>query len=293
MIKVAAREQTPTQDDLLNGYSLEISAKEEGKLDEIADLLPPGAVVSITFLPNETMDMRVAAAVRLRRLGLTPMPHLSARRLTSADELRAFLARLAGEAAIDRVFVVAGDCDAPQGPFEDALALIRDGELAANGVKRVGIGGYPEGHPAISEDKLQRALIDKTAALAALGLDCEIITQFSFDAAPVLTWLRDIRALGVQAPVRIGLPGPANVATLLRFAARCGVGASAKVMAKYGVSITRVLNSAGPDRLVADLSAGLSSAVHGQVRAHFYPFGGLAKTAEWARAHHAQSRSGR
>jgi methylenetetrahydrofolate reductase (NADPH) len=293
MIKVAAREQTPTQDDLLSGYSLEISAKEEGKLDEIVDLLPPGAVVSITFLPNETMDMRVAAAVRLRRLGLTPMPHLSARRLTSADELRVFLARLAGEAAIDRVFVVAGDCDAPQGPFEDALGLIRDGELAANGVKFVGIGGYPEGHPAISQDKLQRALIDKTAHLAAHGLDCEIITQFSFDAAPVLTWLRDIRAQGVQAPVRIGLPGPANVATLLRFAARCGVGASAKVMAKYGVSITRVLNSAGPDRLIADLSAGLSPAVHGQVRAHFYPFGGLAKTAEWARARHAQSRSGR
>ncbi len=287
MIKTAARATTRTRDDLLNGYSLEITAKDESKLDEIAELLPPGAVVSVTFLPGESLAMRVAAAARLRRLGLTPMPHLSARRLSSAEELRDFLERLVGEAAIDRVFVVAGDCEAPQGPFEDALALIRGGELARHGVRLVGIGGYPEGHPTISRDKLQRALIDKNTWLADQGLDCEVITQFGFDAAPILTWLRKIRADGVDAPVRIGLPGPASVATLLRFAARCGVGASAKVMSKYGVSLARALNSAGPDRLVADLRSGLVPAAHGEVRAHFYPFGGLAKTVDWAEAHQA------
>ncbi len=58
-------------------------------------------------------------------------------------------------------------------------------------------------------------------------------------------------------------------------------GASARVMAKYGLSITQLLNSAGPDALVAELAARLDPHIHGDVRLHFYPFGGLAKTAEW------------
>ena len=90
--------------------------------------------------------------------------------------------------------------------------------------------------------------------------------------------------------VRVGVPGPANVKTLLRFAARCGVGASTKVMSKYGVSITRLLTTAGPDALIIDLARGLDPARHGEVLLHFYPFGGLVKTAEWIaqynRKHH-------
>jgi methylenetetrahydrofolate reductase (NADPH) len=78
------------------------------------------------------------------------------------------------------------------------------------------------------------------------------------------------------------------VGTLLRFAARCGVGASAKVMAKYGASITRVLATAGPDRLADALADGLSPDAHGDVRVHLYPFGGVRKAAEWAKAYPAR-----
>jgi methylenetetrahydrofolate reductase (NADPH) len=56
-------------------------------------------------------------------------------------------------------------------------------------------------------------------------------------------------------------------------------------MAKYGASITRLLNTAGPDRLYADLADGISPAVHGGVAIHLYPFGGLRKMAEWAHGH--------
>jgi methylenetetrahydrofolate reductase (NADPH) len=99
----------------------------------------------------------------------------------------------------------------------------------------------------------------------------------------VLDWLAKLRDGGIAAPVRIGVPGPASVKTLLRFAARCGVGASASVMAKYGVSITKLLNTAGPDALIAELAASIDPARHGEVVLHFYPFGGLAKTAQWVR----------
>lgn len=269
--------------ELLRGHSLEMTAKDAARLEEAAEAIPRGTQISVTFLPNEDFAARRAAVAAVRRLGFEPMPHLSARRLASEYELESYLAALAEESAIDRVFVVAGDPPRPLGPYEDALAIINSGLLARYGVKRVGISGYPEGHPDIPSEKLWAALEDKRMALAGFGQDFEIVTQFGFDAEPFLAWIEQVRMLGIAAPVRIGLPGPASVKALLRFAARCGVGTSAKVLGKYGVSITRLLGSAGPDRLLAELAEGLRTGLHGQVLAHFYPFGGLDATARWIR----------
>ena len=58
---------------------------------------------------------------------------------------------------------------------------------------------------------------------------------------------------GIDVPVRLGVPGPAGIKRLLGFAKRCGVGASASVMKKYGVSLTNLIGSAGPDKLVDSL----------------------------------------
>jgi methylenetetrahydrofolate reductase (NADPH) len=239
--------------------------------------------VSLTVLAGETAPARVAAARQARSYGFLPRPHISARRIASAGELESFLADLAAQARINRAFVVAGDLVEPAGPYFDALAVIRSGLLAKYGVRNVGIAGYPEGHPDFPAEKLWQALRDKHQALADLGHSYDIITQFGFDAKPVLDWLAKLRDLGIAAPVRVGVPGPATVKTLLRFAARCGVGASASVMAKYGVSITRLLNTAGPDALVSELAASIDPAQHGEVFLHLYPFGGLARTAQWVR----------
>ena len=56
------------------------------------------------------------------------------------------------------------------------------------------------------------------------------------------------------------------------------------MIAKYGISITQLLGSAGPDRLVDALSERISSE-HGRVRLHFYPFGGLQRTVEWIKSY--------
>lgn len=268
---------------LIDQWSLEITAKDGPELERAAPLIPPGTKIPVTFLPNETFDARVAAAATVRRLGFIPIPHISARRIHSREELEGFLAALQREAAIDHAFVVAGDPPQPMGPFADALSLIQSDLLAAHGVTRVGISGYPEGHPEIGSDSLWDAGRDKRLALTERGHDFAIVTQFSFDAEPVLEWIARQRAEGIQALIRVGVPGPASVKTLLRFAARCGVGASGKVMSRYGLSMTRLLGTAGPDRLVEDLAAGLDSAIHGEVRLHFYPFGGIEKTAAWIR----------
>ena len=266
---------------LLENYSFEVTAKDIRGLDDAAPAIPPATKIAITFLPNEDFPARVAAAKRVRELGFVPVPHISARRVKSQAELESFLAALQREARIDRAFVIAGDPPQPEGPYVDALAVIRTGLLARYGVSRVGISGYPEGHPEIGSDKLWQAKREKLAEIADMGHDFAVVTQFGFDAEPILIWLAQLRAANVHGLVRVGVPGPATVKTLLRYAARCGVGASAKVMGKYGVSLTRLLTTAGPDALILDLARGLDPARHGEVLLHFYPFGGLKTTAQW------------
>ncbi|WP_404366898.1 methylenetetrahydrofolate reductase [Sphingomonas sp. MMS24-J45] len=265
---------------ITEGYSLEMTAKDRDALTKAAPHIAPDTPIAITFLPGETMDARIAAACHVRASGFEPMPHLSARRIASQDELAEMVERLTVEAGAKRMFIVAGDPPVPAGPFADTLSVLRTGLMETHGIKAIGIAGHPDGHPALDSDGLWQALDDKCSEISARGMAPLIVTQFGFDADPFLRWLTDLRARGIAAPVRIGVPGPAGIKTLLRFAAHCGVGASAAVMTKYGVSITKLLGTAGPDALVDALAAGIG-AEHGPIRLHFYPFGGLERTVAW------------
>jgi methylenetetrahydrofolate reductase (NADPH) len=262
------------------GYSLEMTAKDVAALREAAPLIAPDTPIAITFLPGEDAHARIDATLAVRELGFEPMPHFSARRITSALEFEHYLYAVVARADVSRCFVVAGDPPEPQGPFADSMALIGSGAFEGAGVKAIGIGGHPEGHPIMTEAQCWAVLDEKVAAISSRGMAPLIVTQFSFDADPVLHWLEQLRARGIDAPVRIGVPGPAGIKRLLKFAAHCGVGATTSVMKKYGVSITNLLGTAGPDKLVDGFAAQLSD-VHGMVRLHFYPFGGLSATVGW------------
>lgn len=267
---------------LLEDFSLEMTGKDVPALQEAASVIPPGTRINVTFLGNEDLETRVAAAKAVREHGFVPVPHISARRLRSQGELEEFLAALAEVGAAGHVFVVGGDPEAPEGPYEDSLSVIRTGVLQEHGVREVGCSGCPEGHPDIDDDALWSALAGKTAALREQGLEATIITQFGFDKDPVLTWLEEVRRRGIDAPVRIGVPGPAGIKRLLGYARRFGVSTSAGIVKKYGFSLTNLLGTAGPDRFLRDFADDLDPAVHGQVLLHFYAFGGLRTTAEWA-----------
>ncbi|WP_235538494.1 methylenetetrahydrofolate reductase [Sphingomonas sp. Root710] len=270
---------------LLADCSLEITARDAAALDEVRADLPSGTQVSITYLPGDSIEKLIDAAARVRGAGFEPVPHISARRLSSLSELQRFLSGLASGAGIDRLFVIGGDPAQPAGPFSSALDVIQSGFLEDFGIRKVGIAGYPEGHPQLTQEVLRRAMSDKLEALTRRDMDAEIVTQFVFDADHVLGWLTALRADGIDAQVRIGVPGPASIKSLLRFASRCGVSASTKVLAKYGISLTRLLGTATPDILVEALAQGLSESAHGGVTTHLYPFGGVAQSASWLAGH--------
>lgn len=271
---------------LLAGFSLEMTGKDIPGLDEAAPLLPPGTRVNVTFLGNEDLEMRIAAATAVRSHGLTPVPHISARRLASRAQLEEFLIRLQEADLSEHVFVVGGDPATPDGPYASSLDVIRTGILGDYGVREVGIAGYPEGHPDIPDDALWAALEHKTAALAEQGLASIVITQFAFDADAVLGWIDTVRQRGIASLIRVGTPGPAGVKRLLAFATRFGIGANAMIVRKYGFSLTNLMGTAGPERFVAELGERLAGdPAAGEVALHFYTFGGLPATAEWVRTH--------
>jgi methylenetetrahydrofolate reductase (NADPH) len=273
--------------NMVDGYSLEMTAKEIEGLREAAPLIRPGTQIAVTFLPGEEMEQRVEAAVLVRELGFEPIVHLSARRFTSEAELDQYLGDITTKAGVKRVFIIAGDPPEPEGPFEDSLQIIETGLLEKHGITIVGIGGHPEGHPNVSKADLWVWMENKIAALRARNITPLVVTQFAFDDDAIIAWIKEMRERGIDVPVRLGVPGPAGIKRLLGFAKRCGVGASASVMKKYGISLTNLIGSAGPDKLVSSLEKGLTPEL-GRVRLHLYPFGALTPSANWINAYAAK-----
>ncbi|GAA1940207.1 methylenetetrahydrofolate reductase [Agromyces allii] len=274
--------------DLLTDFSLEMTGKDVDDLRQATPLIPAGTRVNVTFLGNEDLPMRLAAARAVLESGFAPVPHISARRLASRAELEQYLGALRDAGASERVFAVGGDPATPAGPYADSETVIRSGLLPEYGVRHVSIAGYPEGHPDIDDELLWDALRGKADSLAKQGLDGTILTQFAFDDEAVLAWIERVRAEGIDLPIRIGVPGPAGVKRLIAFATRFGVGANAMIIKKYGFSLANLVGTAGPDKLITGLAAGYDEARHGRVGLHFYTFGGLTATSEWIQAFRAK-----
>ena len=274
--------------ELVKGFSLEMTGKDIPGLQEAAHAIPQGTKINVTFLGNEGLQMRVAASKAVKDLGFVPVPHISARRLASQDQLEEFLGALQEVGATESVFAVGGDPAEPEGPYPDSLSVIRSGLLQKYGVKEVSIAGYPEGHPNITSDVLWRHLEDKSAALKEQGLVAVILTQFAFDTDPVIDWIHTVREKGIDTQIRVGTPGPAGIKRLISFARRFGVGANVMIVKKYGISLTNLMGTAGPDQFVTDLASLLTgpatSTADETVKLHFYTFGGLLATSDWARS---------
>ena len=268
---------------VMQDFSLEMTGKDVEALREAAPAIPAGTRINVTFLGNEDLDMRVTAAKAVKELGFIPVPHISARRLRSEDELKEFLQALADVDAIKHVFAVGGDPAEPMGPYGSSLEMLQSGIFPDFGVEDVSIAGYPEGHPDISDEVLARELKGKVEVLEEQNLSGVILTQFGFDIDPVAKWLNELAEQNISIPIRIGVPGPAGIKRLLGYAKRFGVASSAGIVKKYGFSLTNLMGNAGPDKFLRNLAdEAAASNYPGTVGVHFYTFGGMAKTAEWA-----------
>lgn len=269
---------------LAQDYSIETTPRESAGIASYSGMLPAGTNVNIAFLPGGNLGNVVDIAVRLRTEGLNPVPHLPARAFASEAAFREIIGRLRDVAAVTDALVIAGDLARPLGPFSDSVSLLETELLARHGVLRVGVAGHPEGSPDIAAASLRRALADKNAFAKRSGAKLHLATQFCLDAAPIITWEAAIRGDGNILPIDVGLPGATTLKSLLKFAKLCGVGASRRALVRNTRKLVRLGAVSYPDRLVTAIAA------HMQIdptchfrRLHFYPFGGLERTASWLR----------
>jgi methylenetetrahydrofolate reductase (NADPH) len=196
------------------------------------------------------------------------------------------LARLAGDAEVERALVLGGDRSEPAGPFKEALDLLETGQLSEHGLRKIALACFPEGHPTIPGDRLQRALEAKLAASAQSDLDVLLVSQFLFDARPLLDYTRRLRAGDIAAPLRAGLAGPADAETLLQFASELGVGASKQVMQRRaGKPEERKADQSPLELPAAIVEAQASETPLGIEGFHFFAFGSTAQTIAWANRH--------
>jgi methylenetetrahydrofolate reductase (NADPH) len=281
----------PSIVEMLRGYSIEVNPGDSKIVDAAPSRLDLGTEVFLTWIPGTNPMDTIAPAAKLRRAGLFPTPHIGARHIESAAQLERFAA-LAAEAGIDRVLIIAGDRDKPAGPYDSSLAVMQSGILQKAGIVRTAIGGFPEGNPNISDPVLAEALTAKVNFARSAGLQLNIVTQFCFDAAPIVAWLRNVRSQGIDVPIRVGLAGPAGLIALTRYAIRCGVGNSMKVLTEKP-SFAKLLVDKGPEPIIRDVAAGLgpgngSALPLGVAGLHFFVFGGFNKTVDWINAQRAQ-----
>ena len=253
-----------------------------GTADQVEQHVPAALPVTVTASPRRGLEPTLELTEALARRGFSAVPHLAARLVYDEVHLSEILCRL-DEAAVKDVFVVAGDGDTPVGDYTDSAQLMTAiGRLRESGtgrcLKSLGIAGYPEGHPLVSESELARAL------LAKQPLSSYVVTQMCFDATAVDRWIRHARGLGVRLPVHAGVAGAVDGPKLLRIAGRIGVGASTRFLRKHRGGAT-LLRPGGyrPDRLIEELARHDVHADRGIASLHVYTLGDVAATERWRR----------
>jgi methylenetetrahydrofolate reductase (NADPH) len=268
--------------ELMVAGSLEISPRDLYRAKEVAALLPTGTCVYIPSLPGLPLARTLEAIAAFREAGLDPVPHVSARRILNREEFTSFLKKAAAEYGVHRVLLLGGDEPRPKGPFTDSLQILEERLLADCGVREIGIAGYPEGHPKIPLNTLEKAMARKLELAKQQSIGVYVMTQFSFAPARVIEYCSALARTWPDLPVYVGIAGPTDPAALLRYAQRCGVSTSLRALRNLGTGIAQLVTNTDPqDQLAAVARYTSTRQPSNVVGVHLYSFGGAVRTAAW------------
>jgi methylenetetrahydrofolate reductase (NADPH) len=267
--------------ELVQDASLEVGVHDVGGLASARSLLAPKTRVFVSHLPKQSWDDTISAARAVQRAGFRPVPHIPVQLLGNAAAAGELLAALRAEAEIDEALIIAGDYPQPRGDFACVLDFLRTDLLQKHGLTRVCFAGHPEGHPQVPLDVIRRAEIEKVRYANQVGLQATLVTQFFFQSQPFVEWAASIRAQ--ESPVRIaaGLAGPTSIPSLLKFAARCGVGRSIRALSARTGLLKSMLGDFGPEALVFELARSRADDHARFDGIHLFSFGGFLRTCEW------------
>ena len=276
----------PGLGETVAGYSIEVMPRTAARIERFDALLPEGTRVYIAHIDGTPIEEMVATARRLREEGFAAMPHIPARIIADRTQLEDWLRRYRDEAGVDEALLLAGGVASPRGEFHSSMQLMETGLFDRYGFRRLHVAGHPEGNRDIDPDG-GTALVDdalrwKQDFASRTDAQMAIVTQFAFEAQPIIDWAGRISEAGIDLPIHLGVAGPTKLQTLIKFAVACGVGPSIRVLRKRAMDARKLLMPYEPDEVLAEIAAHRAvnpASPIGQI--HVFPLGGIRSSAEW------------
>ena len=261
--------------------SMEVSAKHvhDGKLS--AGMMPQGTRVYITDVGVDPVAQIISASRKVTDMGYATVPHIPARRIESEGALESRLSGLIKEAGVDDILIIAGEADEQMGPYAESLAILQTGLIDKLGIKNVAVGGHPEDNAAYGGRDVMQVLREKIEFGANSDADFRITTQFGFDGAKFVSWAEEVKAAGIDAPIHLGVAGPAKITTLIKYAALCGVGNSLNFFKKRTSAIAQLATKHSPEDVVDPIETAWREGRGNIAQLHVFPFGGLQGSCDW------------
>jgi methylenetetrahydrofolate reductase (NADPH) len=271
--------------DLLQGFSLEVMPKTAAKIDSFRAIQPAKTRVYIAHLDGTTAEEMRVTARRIVSEGFPVMPHIPARIVADKAMLADWLQAYA-DIGVSEALLIAGGVDTPKGDFHSSMQLLETGLFDKFGFQRLHVGGHPEGNKDIDPDGSDRAVTEalhwKNAFADRTDAKMAIATQFCFEAEPVIAWANRLMEEGIHLPIHIGVAGPAKLQTLIRFAMLCGVGPSIRVLTRRAADLTKLMLPFTPEEFLTEIAEHKAAHPDFNIEAvHFFPLGGIPKTAEF------------
>ena len=243
----------------------------------ILEHVDAGTTLTITASPSKGLEATLDLTERLTGHGYVAVPHLAARMIRDRAELTEICDRLTGK-GVSRVFVPGGDAEAA-GHYPDALSLLEDLAELGRPFAHVGITGYPESHPTISDDLTIQAMWDKRRFAT------HVVSNLTFDPDVLATWVGRMRKRGITMPLFLGLPGPVERTKLLAMATKIGVGESTRFLAKHKGTFARLAAPGGftGERFLEKVAPAMSAPDTLVEGLHVFTFNQVPATVEWRR----------
>jgi len=243
--------------------------------DSVLAHLPRERMVTVTASPAKGLAATLDLAERLAGHGYPVVPHLAARMVHGRGELAEVCERLTGK-GISRVFVPGGDAEL-DGTYPDALSLLEDLAELGRPFSHVGITGYPESHPTITDDLTVQSMWDKRRYAT------HVVSNLTFDPATIRVWVKRMRDRGITMPLLLGVPGPVERTKLLAMATKIGVGESTRFLVKHKGTLARLAAPGGftGEKFLEQCAPALAvpgAAVEG---IHVFTFNQIAETEAW------------
>ena len=233
-------------------FSIEIGPKTN------LDTLPGLKDVYITMLPGGDFKETAQQAINLVKKGFNPVPHFPARSMEDEAQLKEYVT-MCKDGGVKQVLVIGGGRE-PTGKFDSSFQLLETGYFEK---MKIGIAGHPEGSPDISDEVLEKAMIDKKPYADY------IVTQWLMQSEPIIEFISK-----QSIPVHVGITGPMKISSLIKFANIVGTKNSINFIKSNFSRAIDLLKPRDPNDIVDKIKEHTK-------HFHIYTFGGLNETNNW------------